>query len=86
MTLRRGVLIGAVTGPLGAFWRGRLAQAQIAEGYNHLQLQPVIHVAPDARSAKGRWRAVIQVGELGKTARWGGPRVSLQEPSQRTLA
>jgi hypothetical protein len=168
MTLRRGVLLGAVTGLLGAFWRGRLAQAdepndtpagraqhnatleaelrrlsarveelsaqvQVAEGYiavnnlqrvygyyvdkarmddaadlfardcsleiggrgvyigqdrvrqylrrlgsaghgklyNHLQLQPVIHVAPDARSAKGRWRAVIQVGELGKTARWG---------------
>jgi SnoaL-like domain len=39
--------------------------------FNHLQLQPVIHVAPDARSAKARWRAVIQLGELGKTARWG---------------
>jgi len=39
--------------------------------FNHMQLQPVIHVAPDARSAKARWRAVIQVGELGKSARWG---------------
>jgi hypothetical protein len=39
--------------------------------FNHMQLQPVIHVAADARSAKARWRAVIQVGELGKTARWG---------------
>lgn len=38
---------------------------------NHIQLQPVINIAPDGTTAKGRWRAVIQVGELGKNARWG---------------
>lgn len=38
---------------------------------NHMQLQPVIHVSPDGRTAKARWRAVIQVGELGQNARWG---------------
>jgi len=39
--------------------------------FNHMQLQPVIHVAADGRSAKGRWRSLMQVGHLGKEARWG---------------
>ncbi len=39
--------------------------------YNHMQLQPVIHIAPDGRTAKGRWRSLMQVGQLGKEARWG---------------
>ncbi len=39
--------------------------------YNHMQLQPVIHVAADGLTAKGRWRSLMQVGELGKEARWG---------------
>ncbi|MEH3107581.1 MAG: nuclear transport factor 2 family protein [Sphingomonas fennica] len=39
--------------------------------FNHMQLQPVIHVAPDGQSAAGRWRAFIQIGWLGREARWG---------------
>ena len=39
--------------------------------YNHMQLQPVIHIAPDGQSAKARWRSFIQVAHLGKEARWG---------------
>jgi outer membrane murein-binding lipoprotein Lpp len=39
--------------------------------FNHMQLQPVIHIAPDGLSAQARWRAFIQVGHLGKEARWG---------------
>jgi len=39
--------------------------------YNHMQLQPVVNVAEDGRSAKARWRSLIQVGHLGKEARWG---------------
>ena len=39
--------------------------------YNHMQLQPVIHVADDGQSAKARWRSFIQVAHLGKEARWG---------------
>jgi hypothetical protein len=39
--------------------------------YNHMQLQPVIHVAEDGQSAKARWRSFIQVAHLGKEARWG---------------
>jgi hypothetical protein len=39
--------------------------------FNHMQLQPVIHIAPDGLSAQARWRAFIQVGHLGQEARWG---------------
>jgi hypothetical protein len=39
--------------------------------FNHMQLQPVIHIAADGATAKARWRSLMQVGELGKEARWG---------------
>src|SRR5690349_7837362 len=38
---------------------------------NHMILQPVVHVAPDGKTAKGRWRALIQVGQYKKDAQWG---------------
>jgi hypothetical protein len=39
--------------------------------FNHMQLQPVIHIAPDGNTAQARWRTFMQVGHLGKEARWG---------------
>jgi hypothetical protein len=40
----------------------------------HMQLMPVVTVAPDGQSAQGTWRAVIMTGQLGKQALWGeGP-------------
>jgi hypothetical protein len=39
--------------------------------FNHMQLQPMISVAPDGLTAKGRWRAIIQVGALNRSAQWG---------------
>jgi hypothetical protein len=40
----------------------------------HMQLQPVIDVAEDGRTAKGRWRALIMNGTWGERATWGeGP-------------
>jgi hypothetical protein len=39
--------------------------------YNHLQLQPVIHISADGESAKARWRSFMMVGGLGREARWG---------------
>jgi hypothetical protein len=40
----------------------------------HLMLQPVIDVAPDGRTAQGRWRTVIMAGEYHRDAVWGeGP-------------
>jgi hypothetical protein len=32
--------------------------------YNHMVLQPVINVAPDGRTAKGRWRVLAMIGRL----------------------
>lgn len=55
-------LSGGKAGPI----EGRL--------FDHMQLQPVVHVAADGKSAKGRWRAFIQTGTFGKSAHWGeGP-------------
>jgi len=39
--------------------------------YNHMQLQPVIHVDSAAGTARGRWRSFMMVGSLGNEARWG---------------
>ncbi|MGE5723205.1 MAG: nuclear transport factor 2 family protein [Sphingomonadales bacterium] len=39
--------------------------------FNHMQLQPVIHIDSAAGTAKGRWRTFIQLGILGVVARWG---------------
>ncbi len=66
----RGVFIGqdrvrAYLKQLGDLSYGKL--------YNHMQLQPVIHIAADGLSARARWRSLMQVGELGKEARWARP-------------
>jgi hypothetical protein len=55
---------------LGGGRRG-LAEGQLNE---HMQVMPVITVASDGTTAKGRWRAIIMAGELGEGAFWGeGP-------------
>lgn len=42
--------------------------------HNHLQLQGLVHVDADGRHARGRWRALIQVGVLGQLGHWAeGP-------------
>ena len=51
--------------------RSGLAEGELNE---HLQLMPVVTVAPDGMSAKGRWRGLILAGKLGEHAVWGeGP-------------
>jgi len=39
--------------------------------YDQMQLQPIVHVAPDGRTAKGRWRVFIQAAQAGKFHEWG---------------
>ncbi|GAA0270490.1 hypothetical protein GCM10009127_08230 [Alteraurantiacibacter aestuarii] len=39
--------------------------------FNHMQLQPVIHIDSEAGTAKGRWRTLMMVGFLNKEGRWG---------------
>ncbi|MCC6203214.1 MAG: nuclear transport factor 2 family protein [Gammaproteobacteria bacterium] len=48
-----------------------LGEMEYGRLFNHMQLQPVIHVASDGNSAKARWRSFMQVGHLGQEARWG---------------
>jgi hypothetical protein len=38
--------------------------------FNHMILQGVVTVAPDGKTAQGRWRAFIQVGQYQKIALW----------------
>ena len=55
---------------LGGGQRG-LKKGQLND---HLEVQPVITVAPDGLTAKGRWRAMIMAGQFGESAFWGdGP-------------
>jgi hypothetical protein len=44
----------------------------LSEGriYPHILFQPVIHLAPDGRSAKGRWRILAMLGGYGGSATW----------------
>lgn len=39
--------------------------------FDHMQLQPIVSIAPDGVTARGRWRFFAQVGEFGKFAIWG---------------
>src|SRR5580658_4006576 len=69
-------------GPAGVFVGKAHARALLyAIGYGkrglrpqqlreHVQLQPVINIAPDGQSAKGRWRAIVLLGQFHEYARW----------------
>jgi SnoaL-like domain len=50
---------------------GNLGPLEYGRLFNHMQLQPVIHVAQDGSHAMARWRSFMQVGHLGQEARWG---------------
>ena len=39
--------------------------------FDHMQLQPVVHVAPDGTTAKGRWHVFAQEAVHGEYANWG---------------
>lgn len=60
---------------IGDFYRwimgGPLEDGQL---FNHMILQGVVNVNPDGVTAKGRWRALIMLGEHGESAEWSeGP-------------
>jgi ketosteroid isomerase-like protein len=69
-------------GPAGVFVGKAHARALLyAIGYGksglrpqqlreHVQMQPVITLAPDGQSAKGRWRALVLLGQFHEYARW----------------
>lgn len=61
----RGIFYGIGYGESG------LQPQQMRE---HIQLQPVITLSPDGNSAKGRWRALVLLGQYNQYGRWqAGP-------------
>ncbi len=51
--------------------RAGLVEGELNE---HMQLMPVVTVAPDGRTAQGRWRGLVMAGRLGEQGVWGeGP-------------
>jgi hypothetical protein len=51
---------------------GEMGENGLREGrlYNHMNLQPVVHLHADGRSATGRWRALAMFGGYGGGATW----------------
>jgi triacylglycerol lipase len=53
---------------------GNVPMGQVGLGenrlYNHMSLQPVVHLDPGGRTASGRWRALAMFGSLGGGATW----------------
>ena len=40
--------------------------------FNHIQLQPIVDVSPDGKTARGRWRFLSELGKYKKSAAWAG--------------
>ena len=51
---------------------GRIGDNGLPDGriYNHMQIQPVVHLDPGGKTAKGRWRALAMFGSFGGGATW----------------
>ncbi|HTY48651.1 MAG TPA: nuclear transport factor 2 family protein [Steroidobacteraceae bacterium] len=51
---------------------GRMGDLGLGDGrlYDHMNIQPVVHVDAGGRTAHGRWRALAMFGALGRGATW----------------
>jgi hypothetical protein len=51
---------------------GQMGDIGLADGrlYNHMNIQPVVHLDPGGRTGKGRWRAFAMFGNFGGGAVW----------------
>src|SRR5258706_272344 len=69
---------GDFRGPesLRKFYLQELGRGQLglAEGriYPHFMIQPVVTVAPDGSTARGRWHVIAMLGGYGASASWAG--------------
>ena len=64
----RGVFVGRKRVLQYLTWLGFPVQGRL---YDHTQMQPIIHVSPDGKVAKGRWRALIFGGDYGASSMFG---------------
>ncbi len=67
---QRGVYVGQdrIERALLLFGPERLARGHLN---NHMQLQAVVQIADDGRSATGRWQGMIMLAEPGANGIWG---------------
>ena len=51
---------------------GKLGQIGLGDNrlYNHMSIQPVVHLDPGGQTARGRWRAFAMFGSFGGGATW----------------
>src|SRR5215468_11630812 len=69
---------GDYRGPesLRKFYLQELGRGQmgLAEGriYPHIMIQPVVTIAEDGKTAKGRWHVIAMLGGYGGSASWAG--------------
>src|SRR5262245_57493548 len=69
---------GDYRGPesLRKFYLQELGRGQLglAEGriYPHIMIQPVVTVAEDGKTARGRWHVIAMLGSYGASASWAG--------------
>ena len=64
----RGVFVGKPRVLQYLQWLGSPVEGKL---YDHTQLQPVVDVAADGKTAKGRWRALVFGGNLGGDSVFG---------------
>jgi SnoaL-like domain len=64
----RGVFVGRQRVVQYLEWLGFPVHGRL---YDHTQMQPIIHVAPDGITAKGRWRALVFGGDYGASSVFG---------------
>jgi hypothetical protein len=69
---------GDFRGPesLRKFYLQELGRGQLGLGegriYPHIMIQPVVTVAADGKTARGRWHVIAMLGGYGGTASWAG--------------
>jgi hypothetical protein len=65
----RGVFVGPahIAKALTVFGAGPIRTGEL---FNHIQMQPIVTVAPNGRTAKARWKAFVQTGSPGGDGEW----------------
>lgn len=68
----RGVYVGAASVRRNLDLYGKATDSQFGLQHNHMQLQPIVTVAPDGLSAKVRSRALSIMGQWERYSQWMG--------------
>lgn len=64
----RGIFVGKERAVEYLQWLGEPVQGRL---YDHTQMQGIVHVSPDGKTAKGRWRALVFGGDVDRSSVFG---------------